>query len=441
MMPAASMPMDLRGPAMPQPPAPMETTATAFAGILTQSRVAVDAAAVDASAAPAPSTSTPQAILLPVAPAAAIEAIQHAGNLVAARTPQNAVAPEAAPTPLMASAPVAATSPAASPARAAGLPAVAVAARAPASEPVTPAVPTDTADAAPDTGAETGNTATPVDQIDPVPAQLADAVNRAGPDPVVNTHMVAAAADPATPTGTVAVHTAFPAQGAGAVQGPKNAAPRDRSVAAPGTVPDAATAGPLPQLLPSASWPTSTDGPGAAPVGGTAELLSFAGTALTAASPAAAAAPALSVAVADGPPLPQLDLGNDNHWIASLAQDIAALQADDGLLQFQLLPRHLGRIEVSVQSGSEGISVRVAAENAAAQSILATAQMRLVDDLRSNGVRLAATDIGMQAEGWAQDRRDQDRPHADQRWNFVETGHPADPLPVRARRARTDRLA
>ena len=122
-------------------------------------------------------------------------------------------------------------------------------------------------------------------------------------------------------------------------------------------------------------------------------------------------------------------------------REIAALQADDGLLQFQLLPRHLGRIEVSVQSGSEGISVRVAAENAAAQSILATAQMRLVDDLRSNGVRLAATDIGMQAEGWAQDRRDQDRPHADQRWNFVETGHPADPLPVRARRARTDRLA
>lgn len=181
-----------------------------------------------------------------------------------------------------------------------------------------------------------------------------------------------------------------------------------------------------------------SDSTGADQAGGSAELILPQASAPLSSSPVTTTQPAPS---AGDVPLRQIDLGADDRWIASLAMDIASLQDEDGLLRFQLLPRHLGRLEVSVQTGSEGISVRVAAESAAAQSMLAGAQTRLVDDLRNNGVRIAAAEIGMQAQGWTNDRRDNDRSHPDQRWSFVETGHAADPVPLRTRGSGTDRLA
>ena len=181
-----------------------------------------------------------------------------------------------------------------------------------------------------------------------------------------------------------------------------------------------------------------SDSMGADQAGGSTELMLPQASAPLSSSPVMTTQ---SASLAGDVPLRLIDLGADDRWIASLAQDIAALQDEDGLLRFQLLPRHLGRLEVSVQTGSEGISVRVAAESAAAQSMLAGAQARLVDDLRNNGVRIAAAEVGMQAQGWTNDRRDNDRSHPDQRWSFVETGHAADPVPLRTRGSGTDRLA
>lgn len=189
---------------------------------------------------------------------------------------------------------------------------------------------------------------------------------------------------------------------------------------------------------PLTSWSIVADKASADQSSGFTEIVPPSASALPTSAPVTASQPA---PLAGDAPLRLLDFGADDRWIASLAQDIAALQADDGLLRFQLLPRHLGRLEVSVQTGSEGILVRVAAENAAAQSMLAGAQNRLVDDLRNNGVRIAAAEIGMQAQGWTDDRLENDRSHPDQRWNFVETGHAADPVPLRTRRSGADRLA
>lgn len=149
-----------------------------------------------------------------------------------------------------------------------------------------------------------------------------------------------------------------------------------------------------------------------------------------------------SQSVGNTPPPPPLDLGSNDRWIAALAQDIAALHGDDGMLEFQLLPRHLGRINVSVQTGGEGVAVHIVAESAAAQSILASAQPRLLDDLRQTGIRVATTDVGgQQAQGWNGDRRDQGQSHADSRWNFIETGHAPDPTSLAGQRRSADRLA
>lgn len=211
--------------------------------------------------------------------------------------------------------------------------------------------------------------------------------------------------------------------------------------AANGQLPAMPVSAPLDQLpaaLPAAIGPDGGDSLNAVQTSGVIDM-----------EPPSALAPApsstaifMSPAAVVGDPSPRLlNLGDDHHWVASLARDIAALQADDGLLTFHLLPRHLGRIDVAVQTGSDGVSVHVAAENAAAQALLAAAQTRLVDDLRQNGVRVVATDIGMAADGATPDRRDNDRPHPDQRWNFVETGHLADPVRPRTGRRGADRLA
>ena len=436
MMPATSLPFDLRGPARPWLPA--ATATTAFAGILDMSGNSANAAAGDGAASLLqPLQLTPQAIGPSALPTTAAEAILAAGNIAAAPKPQVDAAPiadtsAAAPS---GSAPTATPKP--------------LAARAQWSDKPVSATALGNADPSSVAPTQSKPEAQAADQTVPVPATAADhGTHPAQGLPPLNEVRtadlpaiglaIAHAAKPAPPTATTAAPSDIAAQRLGAPQIAKNSGLLGLKSAAPSAMPVVAPVDRLPSALPVTSLPVGTDALSAAQVGGVTDFPSLAGAVLTTSAPTASAFPA---AAAGDPPLRQLDLGNDNHWIASLAQDIAALQADDGLLRFQLMPRHLGRIEVSMQTSSEGVSVRVAAENAAAQSILAAAQTRLVDDLRTNGVRIAGADIGMQAESWTHDRRDQARSHSDQRWNFVESGHAADPVPQRTRRSGADRLA
>ena len=88
-----------------------------------------------------------------------------------------------------------------------------------------------------------------------------------------------------------------------------------------------------------------------------------------------------------------LDLTSDDQWIAQLAADIAATKSDKGDISFRLMPRHLGRLDVSMLSGDEGVTVRLDAQHEATATVVAAAQPRLVEDLRQQGVRVADTHV------------------------------------------------
>lgn len=88
-----------------------------------------------------------------------------------------------------------------------------------------------------------------------------------------------------------------------------------------------------------------------------------------------------------------LDLTSDDAWIERLATDIAATKSATGDLSFRLMPRHLGRLDVSMITGDDGVSVKLDTQHEATATIVAAAQPRLVEDLRQQGVRVAEAQV------------------------------------------------
>lgn len=88
-----------------------------------------------------------------------------------------------------------------------------------------------------------------------------------------------------------------------------------------------------------------------------------------------------------------LDVDSDDQWIAQLAADIAATRSDKGDISFRLMPRHLGRLDVSMLGSDEGVTVRLDTQHEATAAIVSAAQPRLVEDLRQQGVRVADAQV------------------------------------------------
>ena len=88
-----------------------------------------------------------------------------------------------------------------------------------------------------------------------------------------------------------------------------------------------------------------------------------------------------------------LDLDSDGAWIDQLAHDIAATKSDSGDISFRLMPRHLGRLDVAMQMGDEGVSLKMDTHHEATATIVTAAQARLVDELRQQGVRVAGAEV------------------------------------------------
>lgn len=187
----------------------------------------------------------------------------------------------------------------------------------------------------------------------------------------------------------------------------------------PGAAPDKAASdmrGPLPGTLAAASppirdavmsaLPLAADPPVArvAEAAPAMTMLFSQAAALTAAAPLDAAAP---VAIAER----VLDMDSDGAWIDQLARDIAATRSDSGDISFRLMPRHLGRLDVAMQMGDEGMSLKMDTQHEATATIVAAAQGRLVDELRQQGVRVAGAEVthtpgetGRQSQGQSQGR-------------------------------------
>lgn len=106
-----------------------------------------------------------------------------------------------------------------------------------------------------------------------------------------------------------------------------------------------------------------------------------------------------------------LDTDSDGAWIDQLARDIAATKSDSGDVSFRLMPRHLGRLDVAMQMGDEGLSLTMDTHHEATATIVTAAQGRLVDELRQQGVRVAGAEVtctpgetGRQSPGQGQGR-------------------------------------
>lgn len=146
------------------------------------------------------------------------------------------------------------------------------------------------------------------------------------------------------------------------------------------------------------------------------ELLSTSPTATISAPPPPPLAngPTAASAIAQPDPLQtiadrQLDLARDTRWIDELARDIVSTSGRSDRLSFSLIPPQLGQLHVELSHSDQGLSVHMRSESEATTQIVGAAQPRLVDDLKSQGIRVASTDVstgGGQSQGQGQQQRD-----------------------------------
>lgn len=159
----------------------------------------------------------------------------------------------------------------------------------------------------------------------------------------------------------------------------------DPAMAAPSTLLRGMTSsGPplaMPSLAPSTAAP-ATD------LGAAMSVMITTGT--TNASPVSAASAADA---AQTVPEHWLDMHGDDAWIEQLAKDIAATKSATGDISFRLMPRHLGRLDVSMMQSEQGVSVHMDTQHEQTAAIVTAAQGRLVDELRQQGVRVAGADV------------------------------------------------
>lgn len=120
-----------------------------------------------------------------------------------------------------------------------------------------------------------------------------------------------------------------------------------------------------------------------------------------------------------------LDLASDGAWIDQLAHDIAATKSASGDISFRLMPRHLGRLDVAMVMGDEGMSLKLDTQHEATATIVTAAQGRLVEDLRQQGVRISGSEVtctpgdtSRQMQGQSQG---QGRPGAQDVSHLIET--------------------
>lgn len=190
---------------------------------------------------------------------------------------------------------------------------------------------------------------------------------------------------------------------------PKAAASRDDAPVLPMAAPkprDAAIA--MPALA-------TAETPAAKPAAEPSMTVLFAQPAAQAGGVAEAAKPAI---VAER----VLDMTSDDAWIEQLASDIAATKSASNDVSFRLMPRHLGRLDVSMMMGDEGMSLKLDTQHEATATIVTAAQVRLVDDLRQQGVRVADTQVThTPTDAGRQSQQGQGRSPAQDAAHLIET--------------------
>lgn len=135
--------------------------------------------------------------------------------------------------------------------------------------------------------------------------------------------------------------------------------------------------------------------------------------------------PVQATSAADGAaavPEHWLDMHTDDAWIEQLAKDIAAAKSATGDISFRLMPRHLGRLDVSMMQSEQGVSVHMDTQHEQTAAIVTAAQGRLVDELRHQGVRVAGADVTHTPQDMArQNSNGQGRSSQNELHHLIET--------------------
>ena len=116
-----------------------------------------------------------------------------------------------------------------------------------------------------------------------------------------------------------------------------------------------------------------------------------------------------------------LDLASDGAWIDQLAHDIAATKSDSGDISFRLMPRHLGRLDVAMVMGDEGVSLKLDTQHETTATIVTAAQGRLVEDLRQQGVRVSGSEVTCTPGDTSRQSQGQGRAAAQDVSHLIET--------------------
>ncbi len=215
--------------------------------------------------------------------------------------------------------------------------------------------------------------------------------------------------------------TVAPAETRGSARPAAEAAPasrprRDEAPALPAAAPKTRDAAPLPLPTLAALEPQA-----AKPAAEPSMTILFAQPATQAGAMTEAAKPVL---VAER----ILDLTSDDAWIDQLASDIAATKSASNEVSFRLMPRHLGRLDVSMMMGDDGVSLKLDTQHEATATIVTAAQVRLVDDLRQQGVRVADTQVTHSpTDAGRQSQQGQGRSPAPDATHLIETATERDP--------------
>jgi Flagellar hook-length control protein FliK len=140
------------------------------------------------------------------------------------------------------------------------------------------------------------------------------------------------------------------------------------------------------------------------------------------------------------PDLPQperhLNLAKEDLWLGQLARDIVEAGQGDQLA-FRLSPPHLGKLDVSISTRSEGIAIEFRAGKSEVRDILTDAKSHLVDHIQAQGVRVIDAHIAPGGQNLA----DQHRPSA-KFIPLVEAEIPKSKLvPIRTQRRKRGRFA
>ena len=128
-------------------------------------------------------------------------------------------------------------------------------------------------------------------------------------------------------------------------------------------------------------------------------------TALGHARPSATAPHLSATSNASQHPTSDLDL----QQLDALVRDIAAVSGASGRAEFRLTASQLGPLDVRLHTSDAGVAVTIRTHDDQSHTTVTQAQQQLSDDMRANGLKVAATNVML---GGDMDRQRQDRPNA-----------------------------